>query len=435
MLRPLLVAALLVGVAGCATPGTAPAAVAPAPSLPALVSAVVNVSDKGGGETSIASSPKNPDDLFLCSPSGVPAVQNGESYFFTSHDGGSNWTETKVETDPTDPRQATFEGGDCDVAIDEAGTLYAADISLASVSMGASRDGGKTWYGTPLGGSSPVADRPWLVGGPAGTVYLTYQDVQFGTPTAIWFVKSTDYGKTFSPATSVVTADPQMIYTWEGNFVVSSDGKDLYQVYNKRVSGVVGLPTDDPKQDVFVAISHDGGASWTQQLVSHRPDSASYLYPSIAMDKAGGLHVVFAQRDGDNGQPVWYSFSGDKGKTWSEPTPLAHGVGYAPWVAATDNGTAVVQWLGSADPKATMSSDSDWSTFVALVRGHGANVTVAPSTAQPLFHGKLGGTPEFNMVRLDSQGRILLGLSAPAAPKSGSTATFVEAFQRLPAPG
>jgi hypothetical protein len=428
----LLLVALLAGCATVpgATPGgngaTAHSAIVPAP--------LVNVSSTHTSrETSIAVSPANDQDVFLCAPSGVPAAQNGESYFFVSRDGGATWTEIKVETSPTDPRQATFEGGDCDVAYDAAGTMYAADISLASVSMGASRDGGKTWSGTPVGGSSPVADRPWLVGGPAGTVYMTYQDVQFGTPTMIWFVKSTDYGATYSRAVPVVTPDSSNPYTWEGNLVVSPDGKDLAQAYNRRNTGAGSLPTDQQAEDVFVATSHDGGATWTQHLASHRPDSASYLYPSLARDAAGGLHLVFAQKDGDKGQPVWYAYSGDKGATWTKPIPLSHGVGYSPWVAATPEGTAVVQWLGSPQPNATLSDDNDWFTYVALVRGHGEDVTLSTSTAAPIFHGKMGGWPEFNMVRLDAHGRILLGESVPTNTKSG--VTYTEVFQRLAAPG
>ena len=64
-------------------------------------------------------------------------------------------------------------------------------LSLGSVSVGASRDHGASWTsGTPVAGSSPVADRPWLVGGPAGTLHMTYQDVQSALPSAIWYTSS-----------------------------------------------------------------------------------------------------------------------------------------------------------------------------------------------------------------------------------------------------
>ena len=69
----------------------------------------------------------------------------------------------RVEGGPSDARNYTFEGGDCDVAFDEGGTMYAADTWLFNLSVGHSSDGGKTWEGTPLSASGLVVDRPWIV--------------------------------------------------------------------------------------------------------------------------------------------------------------------------------------------------------------------------------------------------------------------------------
>src|SRR5439155_21348744 len=136
-------------------------------------------------------------------------------------------------------------------------TPYAADTWLGEMSMGASRDGGKTWTGTSVSGP-PIADRPWLVGGAEGVVHLAYQDVQFGMPTAIWYVRSSDYGQSFSTPVLVARPAPDRVFSWEGNLVASSDGKDLYLVYNARSTAL--LFQQEPTEDVTLAASHGGGA-------------------------------------------------------------------------------------------------------------------------------------------------------------------------------
>src|SRR3954471_7704827 len=172
-------------------------------ALPAAASAttfappVLVSSTQAHRETSLALNPKNPSEMFLCDPSGVPNTQYNQSYFHVTRDAGASWNPIRVEGGQTDLRNYAFEGGDCDVAYDAAGTMYSADTWLGSLSVGHSTDGGKTWDGTPIAAAAPIVDRPWLVGGPAGTVHFTYQDLQCCLPSAIWYTHSTDYGKTF----------------------------------------------------------------------------------------------------------------------------------------------------------------------------------------------------------------------------------------------
>lgn len=391
---------------------------------------------KGGSarETSLALSPVDPNLLFACDPSGVPSTGNGHSYFYLSRDGGLTWSDTNVEDQAVDLRKAAFEGGDCDVAFDAAGTLYTADTWLGDLSVGSSRDGGKTWtVGTSAAGTSPVIDRPWLVGGPAGTVYLTYQDVQFGMPSLVWFAKSTDFGQTFTPAVPVTTATPRGVFTWEGNFV-SVGESDFYQVYTRRDSAPVTFGPPVPESDaetVWVASSHDGGLTWSSHLVSARPHAASYLYPAIAVDGSGMLHVVFSQRDGTL-QPTWYSRSTDKAATWSEPMPLlANVTSGSPWIAAgATPGQATAIFFGcpgSYDPK----KGADWFMYTAQVSGNTTiHAEVATTTQQPMFRGNVSFA-EFNMVRLDSSGLAHIGASIPWAKKDGTGQHWQAMYQRM----
>ncbi|MDQ3645696.1 MAG: glycoside hydrolase [Actinomycetota bacterium] len=372
---------------------------------PVLVS-----TDQAHRETSIALSPTDPDLMFVCDPSGVPNTQHNQSYFHVSRDGGGDWEPLRVETSPDDLRNYAFEGGDCDVAFDEGGTMYSADTWLGNLSVGHSTDGGKTWAGTPLAGTSPIVDRPWLVGGPDGTIHVSYQDLQCCMPSAIWYTRSTDHGETFRPATLVASAGFDGAFTWEGNYVVSGNGNDLYLVYTRREAPLAA----NPPETVWVAASHDAGATWTSHLVAKRPTAASYLYASIAMDRAGYLHVVFASNT-DTDVPIWYTVSKNQAKTWSKARPLTRGdAGYSPWIAAAGKGEAAIAWYGSPDPEADTQKEVDWYFYWARVaKGHTSKprITSGTTTAAPIYTGR-SDIPEFEMLRLDDDGRMHLGMSA-----------------------
>ena len=390
---------------------------------PVLVS-----TDQAHRETSLVINPKDPSMMFVCAPSGVPNVADNQSYFHISSDGGSSWDPLRVEGGADDPRNYAFEGGDCDVAYDEAGTMYAADTWLGNLSVGHSRDGGKTWQGTSIATTSPIVDRPWLVGTKEGTVHLAHQDVQCCMPSAIWYTRSDDYGMTFKPSVPVATAGQDGAFTWEGNLVVSPDEKDLYLVYTRRQGA---LDREGP-ETVWVASSHDGGQSWKSHLLAERDTSASFLYPSIALDKAGYLHVVFSSPT-ETDVPVWYAFSKTQAKKWTKPIPLSRGeAGYSPWIAAADKGDAAVAWYGSTDPSAPASASSDWYFYWAKVRdAHDGSpvISTGKTTKQPIFTGK-AVVPEFEMVRLDDEGRMHIGMSAYRVDAPGQRPNWAIYYQR-----
>jgi hypothetical protein len=400
--------------AAVATPGSA--ASGPRWSAPVLVSA-----SQAARETSIDIDPTNAKRQLICDPSGVPDVFDGQSYFHLSVDGGKTWKFEDVEDSTTDTRQAAFEGGDCDVAFDQGGTMYSADTWLGDLSIGHSTDHGESWQGTAVSGSSPIVDRPWLVGGKKGELFVSYQDLQCCAPAAMWFMKSTDYGQTFTRAVPITTANPDGLYTWEGNFVVSPSGQDLYLVYSRRSSGVVG--TGSTPETIWVTQSHDGGQTWTPHLVATLPQETTTIYPAIGMDAGGGLHVVWSA-PAAVGNPVSYTASTDHGLTWRKPVALNPGkVGLAPWVVGGKAGQAAVVWLGSNNKAATETTVADYWFSWAKVRltGNGLSVATGNTTKEPLFTGKQT-VPEFEMVRLDGKGKLHLGMSI--FKKAGTWAVY-----------
>jgi hypothetical protein len=382
-----------------ATPGGAASTPRPSFNAPVLIS-----DTRAARETSMVLNPKNPSSVWVCTPSGVPATGSGQSYYYRSSNAGKSWQYTNVETSSSDTRKYAFEGGDCDVTYDQGGTMYSADTWVGNLSVGASRDGGKTWSGSAVSVTAPVVDRPWLVGGPAGTVYLSYHDLQCCAPSAMWFTKSTDYGKTFSPAVPVTTVAPGGGYTWEGNFVVAPNGKDIHLVYSRRIGGVVSanLPVE-----ISLASSHDGGLTWATKVITTVDRETGSIYPSIGMDKGGYLHVAWSQpRDGDT--TILYAMSKDGGKAWTKPRGLTSGrTGWAPWVAGgAKKGQAAIVWLGS--PQAKIDAETPWFFYYAKIDG--SKTVTGTTTTKPMYRGKQI-EPEFEMVALDAKGKMHLGMS------------------------
>ncbi|MEA2453646.1 MAG: hypothetical protein QOG04_2356 [Actinomycetota bacterium] len=369
--------------------------------------------DEAHRETSLALSPTDPTLQIICSPSGVPNTSNKQSYFHLSHDGGETWEHEKVEGDTTDTRNYTFEGGDCDVEFDQGGTMYSGDTWLGDLSIGHSQDGGESWSGTAISTTGLIVDRPWLVGGPEGTLHVTYQDLQCCMPSSIWYLRSTDYGNTFTPAVPVAQAGPGGAFTWQGNFAVSPDQKDLYLVYSRRQGAAVGSLDDQGPETLWVAASHDAGQTWTSHEVTSMPVPMSYLYPSIAMDRKGWLHVVFSSmREKD--RPIWYALSKDNAETWTKPIPVTTGAaGYSPWIDTDSAGNAAIVWYGSPDPKALDTGKFPWYMYWARVMNPGSRsqkILSGTTTTKPMFVGR-SDIPEFEMVKVDKAGRMHIGAS------------------------
>lgn len=427
--RWLLLTCAAGAVAALALPGSAGPATVKGWSAPVLVSKT-----QAHRETSIAVDPRDAKTQIVCDPSGVPNTDGGQSYFHLSSDSGKTWRYVDIEGAVTDTRNYAFEGGDCDVAMDAGGTIYVADTWLGNLSVGRSTEGGKTWDGTAITGTSPVIDRPWLVGGPKGTVYLSYHDLQCCTPAAMWFTKSTDYGKTWSPAVSITTANADGAYIWEGNYVVSPSGKDIDLVYSRRDSGAVtvGVGPSEAPMSMWLASSRDGGNSWTSTRIANLAAETTTIYPQIGRDVGGYLHVVWSAPVAGKGTRVSYTYSKDAGKTWRSPAVISgNRTGLAPWVVGGKKaGTAAVVWLGSPDSKATQSTQSPWFFDWARVT-IGASGTPAvrsgATTKQPLWEGKQTN-PEFEMVVLDSKGLMHIGMSIyqGASPTSGKWAIFTQ---------
>lgn len=202
--------------------------------------------------------------------------------FSRSDDGGLNWSESMVISqhsgDCLDGDQTT-EGAVPAVTTD--GTVYVAWANNYKIYFDRSKDGGKTW----LAEDKIVADQPggWEIDIPGlmrangmpvtvvnnkkgkyqGEIYVNWVDDRNGHYD-VWFARSTDGGDSWSEARKVNDDDTEtdQFFTW-----LSCDQTTgyLYCIFYDRRN------YNDLQTDVYMAVSKDGGRSWTNEKISEKP--------------------------------------------------------------------------------------------------------------------------------------------------------------------
>jgi hypothetical protein len=98
-----------------------------------------------------------------------------------------------------------------------------------------------------------------------GNIYINWSDQRNGTEdTDIFFIRSSDGGATWSEPLRVNDDDPgrQQFFTW---MAVDQANGDIWMVFYDR------REHEDDKTDVYVAVSHNGGDSFTNFKVSESP--------------------------------------------------------------------------------------------------------------------------------------------------------------------
>lgn len=204
--------------------------------------------------------------------------------FSRSTDGGISWST---------PKRINKTSGDC---LDESnsvmgampavgpnGEVYVSWPGPEGIAFDRSTDQGETWLtedvivadnpagdhytisGISRGGSVPTIACDLSDGPYRGTIYINWSD-QINGPddTDIWLSKSVDGGKTWSQAKRVNDDPPgkHQMFHW---MTVDPTNGFLYFVFYDRRHYV------DDRTDVFLAVSKDGGESFSNYIISESP--------------------------------------------------------------------------------------------------------------------------------------------------------------------
>ena len=269
--------------------------------------------------------------IFVAGTYGV----GGASPVWRSEDGV---TFSELET-PGHVREYLI-GAEGDVAVDDAGNVYFADTFLAGVMLTKWSDGGDTWEFTrPIAPGGPgVFDRPWLTWTEKGLFLY----VNFGSTIDVF--RSTDDGQTWTAVGPL---------TWRG----SADGQPYFPGHMSADAGtgalvVAGMIRDYERGETFLAATYspDAGETWREAVVASWPQrpggGISPIFPGMtAMDGAGTAYVTWSEYD-FRGCDVYYSYSSDAGRSWSDPIRLSRRPGCAtfPTLDASDRGDLAAAW-------------------------------------------------------------------------------------------
>jgi hypothetical protein len=307
----------------------------------------------------------------------TPGGELARNLEMRSTDGGLHWTDVSPKTANAGPNSHPVTLDTITWTDRDYGRTFSVDTLAAEGSLIAfTDDQGATWTSS-FAPAAGVDDHETIAAGavPDGSLLRTL-DAKFpkivyycvNTVAAVSCSRSLDGGVTFtqinSPFPTHVVPDP-------GNPSAAPD--------KALCSSLTGHLVTDRKGDVFlpsafnapgcgepsIAVSTDGGNTWTDHVVSNIKDPINAMYAST--DSAGNLYVTW--QDDKWNQP-YMAVSRDLGAHWSTPVMVAPpGVKVTnfPSLAAGDNGRVVITFPGSTDPQANRSAKSNhaaWNYYV-----------------------------------------------------------------------
>ncbi|MBV9098505.1 MAG: hypothetical protein JO079_10650 [Frankiaceae bacterium] len=288
-----------------------------------------------------------------------------------STDGGLHWTDNSPKTANVGPNSHPATLDTITWTDKDYGRTFTVDTLAAEGSLiSFTDDEGATWTSS-FAPAAAVNDHETIVAGnvPDGSALRTL-DAKFpkivyycvNTVAAVSCSRSLDGGLTF---TQMGSPFPTHV---AGNLPDSGLCSSLTGHLQVDRKGDVFLPSafNEPGcGSPSIAVSTDGGTTWTDHVVSAKIKDPSNAM-SMAADTTGNLYVTW--QDDKWNQP-YLSTSRDMGVHWSTPVMVAPpGVMTTnfPSLAAGDTGRVVITFPGSTDPYAnkTVGKTSPWNYYV-----------------------------------------------------------------------
>ncbi len=234
--------------------------------------------------------------LYSC---GTNGASNGTDHGSVSVDGGETWRP--LGTPPVGETGTLQGGGDCAIGTgqepNEDGNRQLAFIGLGPLtgfSTFSSPDNGRTLQRSPdqnglnKTNQTSLVDRQWLVFTDDQTVFLNYNAALISAGAQGQIIqKSEDGGITYGPQVSVAT-----------------DGSRLGQIRAIREGTIPGISKDvvyfpyNSGTKVKLAMSLDGGDSWSQCLAVDAGIDPTAGFVAADHDKAGNIYVTYTEKGG-----------------------------------------------------------------------------------------------------------------------------------------
>lgn len=258
-------------------------------------------------------------------------------------------------------------GGDTDLATAPAKNssggynLYVASLTLGSVTVSLSQDGGHTWANDVTSATVPGDDREWIAAAGANGFYLSYHAVGAGDEIIV------NQGQ-------VVGGQPITVQTYDainpaqtdiylgtvedneiGNIAVDPKTGDVYQVFVGCPPSPTAVASCSAFNTAYLAVgvpSTTGGVTtltFTDYVIYQSPSTSAGFgnnFPAVAVDTAGNVYATWS-----DDQNVYLAYSTDHGQHWSAPGKVNHGTAAMtaiyPWLTAGRAGHVDVVFYGT----------------------------------------------------------------------------------------
>jgi hypothetical protein len=339
--------------------------------------------------------------IYVAAIQGVPAGTDA----WRSRDGGESF-QYLGQPDGTQRAQAGARGaggGDTDVSlgapfvlldvpgvgkVTSTGRLYVSSLWLGSSTISTSIDEGDLFAVSEL--PVPIHDRQWNASAGTSRVWATARQLGaliVGT-TSIFVVQSDDGGLTY-PRGAFVTLlftdqekerlqGPMIAHPAPGRG--DPPNSAVFNVYSGRARDELFLvkcpaPCNLPPLvlDAQNRILPTTPRPFEVRRIFKAPPGMSVdnVFPVVAVDSAGGLHVAFSDK-----RRIFLMSSQDGGQTWLNPVQVNNpgdaetATALFPWIFTGDSGRVGVMWYGTdrtgdADSEAQFTG-AEWKLFYAL---------------------------------------------------------------------
>jgi hypothetical protein len=285
-------------------------------------------------------------------------------------------------------------GGDTDLATAPAknstGTynVYVASLTLGSVTVSLSQDGGHTWASDVTSAKVPGDDREWIAATGASGFYLSYHAESAGQQIVVNQGQVVAGQPTTAATYNAINPAQTDIYlgTVEdnqiGNIAVDPKTGDVYQIFVGCPPSPTAVESCSALNTAYMAVgvpTTTGGVTtltFTDYVIYTSPSATTGFannFPAVAVDAAGNVYATWS-----DDQNVYLAHSTDHGQHWSAPGRVNHGTAATtaiyPWLTAGHAGKVDVVFYGTpaaanyqtCGQTGTYNCDNEpWSVFFA----------------------------------------------------------------------
>src|SRR3989441_2096400 len=309
--------------------------------------------------------------------------QCGGTFAWRSTDNGNHFTTLPLPDSVSPGSNACSPaGGDTDIAVAPVRNnngFYNISVAslatappLANVYVNTSHDGGASWVLNPTGATIPVDDREWIAADGANKVCVSYH--AYATTNNIFVDCSYDGGTTFTQVANAFDSTHAFnaFYNNEiGNLAIDPNNHLIYQSFSSIANAGEETCLNCSTHVVWIAVSIDGGISFTDYQVYVKPDVTvgyEHQFVNVSVDQAGNVYLVY--NDNHN---MFYSYSTTFGQSWNGPFRInssPSNTAIFPWSSAGPAGTLDVVWYGSSyydgvNPPDSYPMTASWQVYFA----------------------------------------------------------------------